>query len=595
MGDKFDLTYESTNEDVNCMDKELDDGKAYIQEDMQDDSELRQLVQELEKESLACKESSEDLVVQATEIAFSSGGPPAKLAKIALYDSHRDDLVIRGCATALNGRVHAFETTLEIIGKVKQQIEVVRGDLGKIWATCSNQVEQLRLEYEVRLDQQRRELQEQAQKTEHNLSNLLKRKRQNIDQDEIQAQSERDSHRLVLDQAHIKSVLKEELKEKLKTKMTAKWSSSLEVANATIAELHSKLASVEKAKKDSHRALAATQGDLASVTRRNEEVEEYALRVAAQKQELRRSITRSERDHNADVQRLNHKLREKSDEMQYTRRSLVRSEGRASIIEGQIDVYRSDYATLLTNVALIQKQKLSVARNQRTLLEDYLVKARSIVERLEATIDKIEGKDRRLAEARELLELKIKSTEIMKNQLKSAQTSLDQKNKSILAHQVTIRQVKETNAELRATLKVKDDLLKSKANQVSENEREIQELAEQAFSAKAEGRAQRSSLSQKDKDLCSLNNTNKAKDATIQQLHSDIDIRQRDLDVKASTIISQQIQIVDLETANLSLLDGKAKTTASMESLVANMTQLKLDLANTKNDLQSHSAQRKEF
>ena len=174
MVDSFDGSYESIDDELNNMVKKLEDGEASIQTTEKVDDELLQLIQELEERSQAAKDSKEGLGTQVAKLAPISSGEETKPEGILMpdYDEQHDGLIVRGCTRAFNERTELFNSVLENTNKVKQQVETFQGELGQVRAEVSSKVGAIRLEYEARLSQQRKELRKDLIEGEDSLDQM---------------------------------------------------------------------------------------------------------------------------------------------------------------------------------------------------------------------------------------------------------------------------------------------------------------------------------------------------------------------------------------------------------------------------------------
>ena len=483
---KFDAHFNLIDERLNAMDKSLDNDKACIQDTKEDDEELLQLVQELENKSKAAQQSTDVLRKGVHKFDILSGGQQSRRAggEIPEYDAHQDSLLVRSCTTALNERADAFKTATVDTDKVKRQIENFKNEFEQARAGLSGQVGQLRLEYEARLSQQRRELKQETRESKENFDNLLEQKQKIIDNEMIRAREAR-----VYGQSDLDQQMKSALKEKLVMQITTEWSSKLAAANEATAELSLRLASSENVKRDTKSQLAAVGHTVDALTRENAEWKEHARDMTDGNERLRNKLSRAEADYTAKMQSANERLHKTSQELQGTRRSLLTSEASAQRTRKRLDLTTSDYATLLIHVAWVQKDKLAVAREEKLHLKGYLAKARSKVDALERAtetlekqlkgkITQVERRSQRLEKVERLLEFKTKSLEYTDGKLEAERNKLEQKNKSILVHQISIQQLNKRNMELDAALKARDGLT-SNATEIANKSLEAQHLTDQ--------------------------------------------------------------------------------------------------------------------
>ena len=233
----------------------------------------------------------------------------------------------------------------------------------------------------------------------------------------------------------------------------------------------------ERAKKASNVQLADALRRLVSLTLKNAKSNEDVLTEREKNKKLRTAFHAAEDAHAADVARLNATLRESNQELQDTKTSLVETKSRARRVENALDVCSSDYATLLIEVALVQKQKLATAKRQKLQLVEYLTKAKSTVQSSEHTLNKTNGvlkakvlrmeyNDQQLTETRKQLELKEKALEQLERRFKTENDILVLDNQHLT----------KSKAELEASLVAKNELLASNAATTSDQTLEIQDL-----------------------------------------------------------------------------------------------------------------------
>ena len=595
--DEFDASHKSTDNDLNNMLKTLEDGKASIRDSEDVDDELFQLIQVFKEKSQATKTSRECLGRQGQELGPISGDLQTKPVRILMpdHDESHDDLIVRECSRAFNERTDSFNIALENTEKVKQQVKKVQGELGQARAEVSKKMDALRFEYEARLSQQRKDLKEDHQEAEERYKKRLTEQQQIIDDEKFRAPKGKDPGKLISDQVHTKSVFEVEAAGRL----NAELSSNLAIANATTAELASKLANAEKAKKASDSQLAATKGQLESLLQKNAEWKKFGTSAGEKNRDLRTKLSRAEEFYAASVAKLNRTLCETRQELQDTRSSLVETMSRATTAEDQLGVCRSDYATLLIEVALMQKQKLATARCQKLQLDEYLTKAKFKVESLEGTLNKtdikltakvsqMQRKDQLLTEARKRLEFKEKSLEHIERTLDKEREALKQKNKKILANQVNIRQIEKTNVELEAALQAKNDILASNAAISADQALEIQNLNNRASSAAEELAVERSVIVRKDEHIRRLEIAKTNTDVEIQELRSALITKEQAIKAYTTETASQKKRFQDLSDSHELLLRENALDKKIMTNFEADSFQLRLELDAKKKELQSH-------
>ena len=174
MVDKIDASCKSIDSELNNMVKELDDGKASIQETKETDDELLQLVQQLEESSQAANYSKDCLSTQVTELATISRGRQTKSANTVMpdYDERLDDEIVGACTKALGERDNAIRSALKNADEVKRQVDKFKDELGHVRVEVSERVNAIHLEYEARLNQQRKELRIELNEAEDCLDHM---------------------------------------------------------------------------------------------------------------------------------------------------------------------------------------------------------------------------------------------------------------------------------------------------------------------------------------------------------------------------------------------------------------------------------------
>ncbi len=554
MEDKFDPNFDAADEVFDDMDKLLDDGRANIQATKEDEHGLLQVIQALEKKYKAAKKSSDTLGVETTGLAAMPGSQNPNPADIEMpdYDPRQDDVIVRQCYRTHNKRTEGIKNALEEIGMVRRRVHEFKGELRQVQGNYSEQVKRVRLEYEARLSQQRKELKSSWNKD-------------------------------------------------LKSQTTAELSSKLVDANAGITELSSKLADAELANKNAASLLLTREKSLEVMDKRLSEWKPCATRVSTERDQLRTSLKVAEAESASYTTDVYIRLNQTSQRLHDTRRSLI--EYKACTIDKakQLDLARSDYATLLIDVALVQKRKLDVARSQKTLLNGYLARNRSTTTHLEsinhslsnklkAKAIQMESQVERLAQVDKLLKIKTGVVDHLENRLTKEQKIVDQKKKTIAANRAEIRNVNRMNQELEAAINLNNDLLTENAMDISEKALEIQILTDQVSEAAEDLAAQRSIVARRDEEICEFENAGNALKARIEHIHSNLGLKQMELDRNVSTMTSQDACIRELESANKGLLQEQAETGLGMTKLKADISKLRLDLDEKKVELRSQAA-----
>lgn len=581
-------TFEPVDEELDSMAKKLENGNIYNQATKDDDDELQWLVQELEKKAKATKESKGAVSAKVTELAMVSGSQQSQplFTEGADHNESHDDAVVRACTMSYQRRTEAFESALENTEKVKRQVENFKGELGQVRAKLLKQVEQVRLEYEARLSQQRKELKEDARKPKEEFNNLLKEQQRIVESKELEAQRESDYGQFVLDRIHLKNAWKENMK----TYLAAEWSSRVADADAEIAYLSSKLAAADDARKNATSLLAATQDQVKIVDQKKNQLRKTAQSLSGKNEALYSTLRSLRAECGEKTKDADHRLRESSRMLQDARNSLAESNDSATWARNQLTTSRSDYATLLIDVVLVQKQKLSVARDQTLQLSGNLAESRSTVKELEGTVGDIYSKLKatvsQVENKKKLLVSRTRLIEELQNASFAGQQRLDQTEQ---AAQNLTKNFKNAKMQFETALKAKDDLLAFNATQISDQTLKIQNLTHHASNAVEELRVERSNVACRDEQIRALERANEVQDTSIEQLRSMLDLREQELQAKASTSRSHETRIRELENANQGLLEKQAETNVRMTQLVTETVQVRSEIDTNKEELKSQS------
>ena len=552
MEDIFDPNFNLTNKCLIDIKDSVNNNERCIQDTKEDNDELLLLIQQLTEKSAAAEQSQYHLGVEVSGHGTKFGKRQSKSADIDMpaYDEYQDELIVQGSTKVHDERVDALKSAIKSNEMIKQQVEDFKKELRQIRADLPAQVDRLRLEYEARLNQQRRELKNEAQDTEKKVKHELDKKQRIIDKISQTATSARQA----------KSADTE----------------------AAIAGLSSKLAAAVTAERDAVSDLSAINKTLEVVTQRKAH-----WKACAQLQ------TRQIESLDEDLLDAQHSLDE-------TQRSLLDSNTRAMQTKEQLDVFISNYATLLTNVALVQRQKLSVARSQKAHLGGYLVQARSIIGGLQGTIDglhaklnararQLERRNEQLTQKNNLLVSKDNVIDHLGMQLKTKDQSLLRKDKTMSQDQVEIRRLKRTNVNLDGQLKAKDDRLALNVTELSGKVQETRNLKEQAAATAKELASQRSLNTQQAQRIDELQWTIDQRNAAVTQLDSKLDRKQSQLDRSALIIVSQNERVKGLGSNIESLLQEKTEAELAMQKLREGLSSLKSDLDTTSDELTSQS------
>ena len=573
--DEFDPTFEGADKHLGNVENILKTKDAYIQKTKEEQGELSLLIQRLDERSSAAKQSRDLICAEFSGAGPATFGQPSMSADFDMpdYDEHHDDLVLRQCLQAHNERAETIGNASGRHETLKQQVADFKGKLQQLRTDLSTQVKQvhehLRLEYEGRLSQQRRELDEKAQSRKAKFNKELEEKQKVID--EMTAKSYL-SHR-----------------------------TEVEDANAVMGELSAKLAAAETAKGKAVSDLSIANEQLEMAVGSKDKWKTYAQSIYKRNEELSGRLERAEKRSSSNIDFLGRKLDETTRKLtdtahkaKDTERTLAEAITSGTRIGKQLDASQSDYATLLKDVVLVQKQKLCNARSQKILLNGYLVGAKSTVDSLHTKLDakfgQVERRNQQLTQKNDLLKSRNNCIEELQRQLTSNKQSLQRKNRTISDDTTRIRGLEMTNLELEAQLKTKSGLLASTNAEIAGKTQENKHLERKASKAAEELTSQRSLVTQKAQRIHGLENTVKELDATIARLDSDLGGKESELRANASAINLRGQQIQKLKRAIREVQKEKKNICMAMRSLEDSHLDLKLNLSTRNSELTSQIA-----
>ena len=588
LDDAFDLNFGVTDKHLSNVDQDIKSQDACIREAKDDNENLRLLIQRLEEKAEAAKQS-ENLV----DITLRSRQAESADVDVPRYDDRHDDPIVHESFRAYEERSHSLKDALEKIDLNQKQLAASREQPRQIREDVPAQVERLRLEYEARLNQQRKELDEKARRRKEKFNNTIKEKQQIIDDEKLQAKTGSDHSQCLLE-----SLQRSARAEELRVQLNAEWSSRFADVKMAIAELSTKLTVAEREKKEATSKLTETKSSLQSVTNSMAEWEGHALH----NERLCSDLRRAEAEAASKNERLNRKLHETSQRLQDTCRSLIESKLGTKRTRMQLDTSRSNYETLLIDVTLVQKRKLGIARSQKTLLHGYLVQARSRVKNLESSVDKLnaqlkvktihmERQSQRSARNDKLLKLNTIEVESLGRRLTARQETLNEQRRRALADQIQVHQLNQTNNEHLAALERKDAILMSNATDISAKALEIRSLSENFSTASEELALQRSIVTHKAELIRALEDVNQnlldqrsGTSAALTQLETEMSTLKLDLSTEKEklesqvNLVSQRNAVIhELETTKLGLSDAKIEATHEIFALNARLSTLESD------------------
>ena len=603
--DGFDPNFDGVDQDLDAIDehrinqtnieKDLKDEEAYIQQAKQDNDELLLLIQQLEEKSHATKESNDHVSAEFTDVGTRLNSKQSKCADINMpdYDVHQNDLVVRECTSAHGERAEALKIALENIESVKQQVEDFKIELGQVRTAFPAQIEQmreeLRLEYEGRLSQQRRELYEKAQKRKAKFSTELEEKQKVIN--EMTAESSR-SHQIELQKAVQVG------------KATA--DRTMEEVRLQLRETKQELRETRQVEKNAKRQLDAQQ------SRHDEDL--GAHKRASKK--LQVELENEQIAHKKAGLALHKELDKTKDLRSFYEKCLTTQYAKKVNLWDRLCLLKSSLESTVT-VATMQMMQLDVARREKTLLVGCLANAKSRLDKLKlqvsdctatlkswrTRIQHLQSLLRRNAQdldsKKVLIEeytLKINDLEGQSSQAQQEIQKLTETNSELtkkverrdrrikadaaklLERQERITALASAKTELETRVSRQDDILSLDETRTSDYEQQIKRLNCQKADGARTLAAQSSLVTQKAQRILELEDTINQISATVEQLKSNLDRKDSELDTANSIVKLREGRIQELDSAVRIAREEKLNTRLAMRKLNSDNHDLKLDL-----------------
>ena len=581
--DEFDPTFEGADKHLRNVENILKTKDAYIQETKEEQDELLLLIQRLDEKSSAAKQSRDLICAEFSGAGPANFGQPSRSADFDMpdYDEHHDGLAIRQYLQAHNERAETIGNASESHETLKQQAADFKGKLEQLRTDLSTQVKQvhehLRLEYEGRLSQQRRELDERAQNRKANFNKELEDKQKVID--EMTAHSSR-SHQIEIENA-------------------------VQVGKATadkeMEELRLHLHETKQRFREARQAEKSSKEELNDQQWRHDE--ELSTHQRAY-DKLQAKWERDRKSH----EKVKHELQENLDETnEFYGDSLIKLYAKKGDLRDRLGRLKSSFEGTVT-VATMQMMQLDVARREKTLLVDCLANAKSNVDGLKSQVSEctatLSARQTRVEQLESLLRKNDRQLDTKEVLIQDFTLQVSDLQEQSSRGSEEIKKLTASNHDLTQKVGRRDRRLKSDAATLLQHKNEITrlhsakaELEEQVKRLKyqrAEGArelaVQRPIATQQAQRIHELENQSSELKATVARLDSDRGRKESKLSANASVIKSREQQIQKLERAIREVREEKKNTCTAMRSLEEDHLDLKLDLSTRDSELTSQIA-----